>query len=154
MLKWMRTLTLALLCLNALSASAGDLGSADEAMAMVKKAVSYLEQHGQEQTLAELAKPTGQFVDRDLYVVVHDMNGVVLANSQLPRMVGKDISALQDVDGKAFIKERLQMLNKSSNGWIDFKWPNSVTQKIDTRSAYFMRVNKLVFTCGILKKKS
>ncbi|MRW94159.1 histidine kinase [Duganella sp. FT80W] len=130
---------------------AAELGSREEAVAMVHKAVAMLADSGREKTIAEVNNPKGRFVDRDLYVVIHDMQGKVLANPVLPRMVGVDLSGVKDVDGKMFIKERLEMLKSASNGWIDFKWPSSVTRQIEMRSVYFERAGDLVITCGILK---
>jgi signal transduction histidine kinase len=132
-------------------ARAGDLGSAEEAVAMVHKAVAMLNDSGKDKTIAEANNVKGRFVDRDLYVVIHDMHGRVLANPVLPRMVGSDLSGVKDVDGKMFIKERLEMLKTANSGWIDFKWPNSVTKNIEKRSVYFERVGELVVACGILK---
>lgn len=134
-------------------ARAGEFGTADEAVAMVHKAVAMFKDSGRQKTIAEANDPKGRFVDRDLYVVIHDMTGKALANPVLPRMVGMDLSALKDVDGKAFIKERLDTLKTRNSGWIDFKWPNSVTKHIEKRSVYFERVDDLVFTCGILKQQ-
>jgi|SRR5476649_2153581 len=152
MSKLFKLVLLALAFCIALPASAAEFGSADEAVAMVNKAVAYLKENGQDKTVAEANNPKGRFVDRDLYIVIHDMDGKALANPVLPRMVGMNLSQLKDVDGKFFIQERLAMLKTTDHGWIDFKWPNSLTQKIEKRSVYFERVGELVFTCGILKK--
>lgn len=153
MLKLMTSALLALLAALSFHASAAEFGSADEAVAMVRQATAYLHDNGREQTIAEANKPKGRFVDRDLYIVIHDMQGRALANPALPRMVGADISGVKDVDGKAFIRDRLAMLKTADRGWIDFKWPNSLTQKIEQRSVYFERVGELVFACGILKNR-
>jgi signal transduction histidine kinase len=151
MKKLLKLIAVTLAILAATPSWAGELGSADEAVAMVRKAAAMLNESGRDKTIAEANNPKGRFVDRDLYVVIHDMNGKVLANPVLPRMIGMDLSAVKDVDGKAFMKERLDMLKTSGGGWIDFKWPNSVTKHIEKRSVYFERVGDLVFTCGILK---
>lgn len=131
---------------------AADLGTQEEAVAMVHKAVAMLNDSGKDKTIAEANNPKGRFVDRDLYVVIHDLHGKVLANPVLPRMVGVDLSSVKDVDGKMFIKERLDMLKSTGSGWIDFKWPNSVTKQIEKRSVYFERAGELVVACGILKR--
>jgi cytochrome c len=146
-----RILLLALLLALVGPVRAAELGSREEAVAMVHKAVAMLADSGREKTIAEVNNPKGRFVDRDLYVVIHDMQGKVLANPMLPRMVGVDLSGVKDVDGKMFIKDRLEMLKTAGNGWIDFKWPNSVTRQIEKRSVYFERAGDLVITCGILK---
>lgn len=158
MFKLMKSVLLALAAMVSftaalsLNASAAEFGSADEAVAMVHQAVAYLHDNGRDQLIVEANKSKGRFVDRDLYIVIHDMQGKALANPVLPRMVGADISGVKDVDGKAFIHDRLVMLKTADKGWIDFKWPNSLTQKIEHRSVYFERVGDLVFACGILKK--
>ncbi|RZT08846.1 Cache domain-containing protein [Duganella sp. CF402] len=152
MAKCIRYLLLALACFLGGPLRAADLGSADEAVSMVRKAVAMLADSGKDKTIAEANNPHGRFVDRDLYVVIHDLHGTVLANPVLPRMVGHDLSAVKDVDGKMFIKERLDMLKTSNRGWIDFKWPNSVTKQIEKRSVYFERAGDLVVACGILKQ--
>lgn len=144
------------LLLALLFALAGPLRAAgqdprQEAVAMVHKAVAMLAASGREKTIAEANNPKGRFVERDLYVVIHDMHGKVLANPVLPRMVGIELAGVKDVDGKMFIKERLEMLKTTNNGWIYFKWPNSVTTQIEKRSVYFERAGDLVITCGIPK---
>jgi signal transduction histidine kinase len=152
MLKLMKLLVLSVSFSISSVCSAAELGTSAEAVAMVNKAVAYLAENGREKTIAEMNKPASAFVDRDLYVVAHDMKGVILVNPVLPRMVGKNILEIKDVDGKAFVKDRLAMLAQANSGWNDFKWPNSVTNKVDIRSTYFTRVDDIVFTCGILKK--
>ncbi|KQW93768.1 hypothetical protein ASC94_14435 [Massilia sp. Root418] len=49
-------------------ASAADKGSADEAVAMVKKAGEFLKKHGKEKAFAEFNKPKGAFIQKDLYI--------------------------------------------------------------------------------------
>lgn len=132
--------------------AAAQLGTADEAVAMVHKAIAHLKANGRDKTIAEANNPKGRFVDRDLYIVIHDTQGKVLANPVLARMVGMDLAPVKDIDGKVFIRERLDMLKTSDHGWNEFKWPNSVTARIEQRQVYFERVDGLVFACGILKK--
>src|SRR4051812_16568844 len=104
MKKLLKLIAVTLAILAATPSWAGELGSADEAVAMVRKAAAMLNESGRDKTIAEANNPKGRFVDRDLYVVIHDMNGKVLANPVLPRMIGMDLSAVKDVDGKAFMK--------------------------------------------------
>jgi cytochrome c len=121
------------------------------AVAMVKKAVACLKANGKDKTIAEANNRAGASVDRDLYVAITDMTGKALANPMLPRSIGKDLTGVRDVDGKYFVKERLEMLKTKSQGWIDDKWPNPVSKKIELRSTYFERVDELVIACGIYK---
>ncbi|MES2262780.1 MAG: cache domain-containing protein, partial [Pseudomonadota bacterium] len=74
-----------------------------------------------------------------------------LANGANQKLVGKDLLELKDADGKTFMRERLEMLKTKDNGWIEYKWPNPVSGKIDPKSLYFERVDDVVVSCGIYK---
>ena len=79
------------------SAHAADQGTAAEAEAMVKKAVAYIKANGPEKAYDEFTN--GKFFkDRDLYVVVYDLNGKNLAQGAHPKLVGKDLIGLKDPD--------------------------------------------------------
>jgi cytochrome c len=67
-------LVLSILGLNIAALAAAEQGSADEASAMVKKAVAYLKTNGKEKTLAEASNHKGQFIDRDLYLSIYDLS--------------------------------------------------------------------------------
>ncbi len=67
----------ALVCGSALAATGA---SKDEAVAMVKKAVAYIKSEGPKTAYAAIDNQSGQFVDRDLYIVVYGMDGTVLAH--------------------------------------------------------------------------
>src|SRR5207248_3093181 len=71
-------------------ASAANNATKDEAVAMVKKAVSYINDQGADKAYPEISNRTGQFVDRDLYVVVYQLDGKVLAHGGNQTLVGKD----------------------------------------------------------------
>lgn len=133
------------------AATAAEHGTAQEAEAMVKKAIAYMKTNGQEKALAEFNNPKGSFVDRDLYVWVAENNGKAIAHGANQRLVGKDLRTLRDVDNKAFIEEIMTMANSKGKGWVDYKWPNPVTKAIEAKSTYFEKSGDLIFACGIYK---
>ncbi len=63
------------------TARAGDPGSAAEAEAMVKKAVAYIKANGDQRACDEFTNGKS-FKDRDLYVIVYDLNGKNLAHAR------------------------------------------------------------------------
>jgi cytochrome c len=81
--------------------------SKDEAVAMVQKAVAAIKSEGPEKAYAEISNPSGKFVDRDLYIVVYGLDGVVLAHGANASRVGTNQIDDKDPDGKAF-GERLE----------------------------------------------
>jgi len=133
-------------------ASASEKGTADEAVAMVKKAVAYMKENGKEKAFAEFANPGNtQFHDRDLYIFVYDMNGINVAHGNNPKMVGKNLLELKDHEGKYIIKGFIEVVNAKGKGWVDYKWPNPVTKAIEQKSGYVEKVDNLIVGSGIYK---
>ena len=117
-------------------ASAAERGTADEATALVKKGIAYLKANGPEKSYAAFNDPQGQFVDRDLYLFVFDMNGKTLAHGANKKLLDKNLIALKDSDGKEFIKEFIAVANAKGKGWVDYKWPHPQTKAIENKSSY------------------
>ncbi|MGZ5033464.1 MAG: cache domain-containing protein [Usitatibacter sp.] len=143
-----------LLAVGAMPAAAQEKkGTAAEATAMVEKAITHIKKVGREKAYADINNPKGQFTDRDLYVVVYDLKGKVLAHGANPKMIGKDLIELRDNDGKYFVKERVEMMSKSPNakGWQDYKFMNPVSRAIEPKSMYLQRFEDVMVGCGIYK---
>jgi cytochrome c len=127
-------------------------GTAAEATAMVEKAIAHIKKVGREKAFADFDNKKGAFTDRDLYVVVYDTKGKVLAHGANEKMIGKDLIDLRDNDGKYFVKERVEMMAKpSAKGWQDYKFMNPVSRAIEPKSMYLMRYEDLIIGCGIYK---
>src|ERR1700712_885980 len=80
---------------------AADGAGKDDAVAMVKKAVSFIKEQGGEKAYPELTNKAGKFIDRDLYVVVYKLDGTVLAHGSNEKFVGQDLSDAQGAARKA-----------------------------------------------------
>ena len=128
-------------------------GTAAEATAMVDKAIAHIKKAGREKAFADFNNKSGPFTDRDLYVVVYDMKGKVLAHGANEKMIGKDVIDLRDNDGKYFVKERVEMMSKGpdAKGWQDYKFMNPVSKQIEPKSMYLRRYEDLIVGCGIYK---
>lgn len=131
--------------------AASDHGSVDEAQALVKKAIAHYDKSGKEKALADFSRSPGPFVDRDLYVVVYDMNGKSLAHINA-KMVGKDLLEMRDGDGRYLIKERVDAAKKSASGWQDITFFNPVTKKVEPKRVYWERRGDLLFSSGAYKQ--
>lgn len=131
---------------------AADKGSPEEAMAMVKKAVSLIKSEGKEKAFAAISDPANTtFHDRDLYIYVYDMNGVAVAHGNNPKMVGKPLIGMKDNEGKLMIKEMVDLAKSKGKGWVDFKWPNPVTKSVESKSGYIEKVDDVLVGSGIYK---
>ena len=133
------------------SAFASQYGTPEEAKEMVKKAVTYLKKTDKDTLLKEVSNSKGKFIDRDLYISVYDTNGVVLAHGVNPKIIGKDVSTLNDVDGKFFIKEILSKAKADGKGTTDYKWPHPETKAYQAKSAYYELVDGMIISCGYYK---
>jgi cytochrome c len=128
-------------------------GTDKEAVAMVDKAVAHIRKVGRDKAFADFNNKSGPFTDRDLYVVVYDMKGKVLAHGANEKMIGRDVIELRDTDGKYFVKERVEMMSKSptAKGWQDYKFMNPVSKQIEPKQMYLQRHEDLIVGCGIYK---
>lgn len=133
------------------SALAGEKGTADEAVALVKKAIAYIKANGKEKAYAEFQSAVGAFRDRDLYIFVDDLNGNVLAQGANPKLVGLNTLQLKDIDGKFFVRDFIELAKTQGKGWIQYKWPNPVTKIIEQKATYVEKFDDLVVGCGIYK---
>ena len=95
-------------------ALAATAASKDEAVAMVKKAVSAIKAEGPGKAYPEISNPSGKFVDGDLYIVVYGLDGMVLAHGADAKRIGTNQLADKDPDGKAFVKERVRARRDAS----------------------------------------
>jgi len=136
---------------NCGAAFCADKGTREEAIAMVKKAITEIKVKGLAKTIVEVNDPKGPFVDRDLYVMIYDMNGKNLAHGANPRMVGKDLMDLRDRNGVYFIKERIDIAKTKGSGWQDYDFVNPVSKKIESKSLYIEKAGDVIVTSGVYK---
>lgn len=146
----------ALVCVSAMGlmmsgTAYADQGTAPEAEAMVKKAVAFIKANGTEKAYEEFTHGKS-FKDRDLYIIVYDLNGKNLAQGANPKLVGKDLIGLKDPDGKPLIQMFVDFAKSKGKGWVEgYKFLNPVTQKIEGKAMYLERVGDTLVGCGIYK---
>jgi cytochrome c len=133
------------------AAFAADGANKDEAIAMVKKAVASIKSDGADKAYSEISKKGGAFSDRDLYIVVYQLDGKVLAHGANDKFIGKDMSDAQDVDGKLYVKERIELAQKQASFWQDYKFVNPVTKKVEPKEMYCERLDQTAVCGGVYK---
>lgn len=112
-----------------------------EAQEMVTKAVALIKSAGPESAYKTFTDhPNGAFKDRDLYIFVYDFDGNCLAQGANPKMVGKNLLELKDVDGKPLIKDQIALVKAKGVGWYGpYRFNNPVTNKIEAKKSFCMR---------------
>ena len=131
---------------------AADKATAKEAEAMVKKGLAFIKANGKDKGYAEITNKSGQFTDRDLYLTVWGTDGKVWAHGANEKMVGKMLIDLKDVDGKEFVRERVELGKAKASFWQDYKFNNPVTKKVEPKSMYCERIDDAVLCGGVYKK--
>jgi signal transduction histidine kinase len=121
----------------------------DEAVAMVKKAVAAIKAEGPDKAYAEISDPAGPFVDRDLYIVVYGLDGMVLAHGANAKRIGTNQIADKDPDGKEFVKERVELAATHPSFWQSYKFMNPVTQTVEPKEMYCERLDQTVVCGGV-----
>jgi cytochrome c len=144
------TFAAALVCAGSASAAEGG-ATAAEATAMVKKGIAFIKSEGKDKAYGEISNKSGQFKDRDLYLVVYGLDGTVRAHGANEKMIGKNLIDLKDVDGKAFVKERVELASSKGSFWQDYKFTNPVTKKIEPKSMYCEKLDDAAVCGGIYK---
>ena len=146
------TATSLLLALTQAPAAASE-GSAtkEDALATVKKGVAFIKSNGKDKGYAEVSNKQGQFIKGDLYLVVYGLDGTVRAHGANDKMVGKNLIELKDVDGKAFVKERVDLAQSKGSFWQDYKFTNPTTKKIEPKQMYCEKLEDAVVCGGIYK---
>ena len=122
----------------------------DDAVAMVKKAVAAIKADGPEKAYAEINKG-GQFADGEIYVVVSNFDGVTVAHATNPKLLGKNMTEVQDVDGKYFSKNMTELARKETSFWYDYKFANPATKKIQVKDQYCESLNETVVCAGVYR---
>ncbi|MFN2183997.1 MAG: cache domain-containing protein [Anaerolineae bacterium] len=144
----MRTILSAMLAASLVSgASAGAMGTPDEAKALSLKAQAAVNEMGREQAFAAFADPNGEFRDRDLYVFCIDMDGVLLSQPLKPELIGKNMYNFNKY-GDLLFQDMVTLAKSSGAGWVDYKWPYPGTEEIRQKTSY-IATNDEGFFCGV-----
>jgi len=112
----------------------------DECVAKCKEAAKMVNEKGLDAAIAEINKKDGQFVWKDSYVFLMDLDGKMLAHPVSPGMIGKDHTGLTDKAGKLFIKEFVDVAKSKGEGWVSYMWPKPGVDTPVKKITYIYRV--------------
>jgi len=129
------------------STFADEMGTPDEAKAMSLKARTAVNEMGRDKAFAAFAEPDGEFRDRDLYVFCIDMDGVLIAQPIKPELVGKNMYNF-DKYGDLLFQDMINLVKKSGEGWVDYRWPYPGTEEVRAKTSY-VAANDEGFFCGV-----
>ena len=144
---------IAALSASAPLAIAAEFGTKEEAVAMVKRVQEKFKKEGAEPTFKAVSdQSTKAFHDRDLYPFIYDLNGLNVAHGARPALIGKNLLGLKDQDGVYLIREMINIANGPGSGWIDYKWPNPLTNRIEDKSSYIEKMGNYFVGVGVYRQ--
>jgi len=125
------------------AASAGDLGSAQEARAMLDRAVAEVKRD-KEAAIAKFNRADGGFRDRDLYVFCATQDGNTVAH---PTHVGTNLKQLKDKRGMPFGAAMFEVAEEGQVREVHYMWPKPGSDEPVEKVTYVTRAADLV--CGV-----
>ncbi|MFZ6719273.1 methyl-accepting chemotaxis protein [Undibacterium sp. Ji49W] len=125
-------------------------GTADEAFALVKKAATLYDSHGQRALAMITANADKLYADRDMYVFAFDRKGQYLAFAGNAAKLKVNLFHVDGLDGKKLVGDAFKV--GATGGWIDYTIVNPTSKKVESKTSYIEIVaDNLVLGCGVYK---
>ncbi len=125
-------------------------GSADEARALVKKAMSLFSIYGMDLLERITQDPEKIYADRDMYVFAFDRQGQYRAFAGNPAKLSVNLFYVPGLDGRKLVEEAFMLPEKG--GWVDYSIENPLLNRIELKTSYIERISEdIVIGCGVYK---
>ena len=125
-------------------------GTADEAYALVKKAVSLYKDNGKSALAKITADKDKIFADRDMYAFAFDRRGQYLAFAGNAEKLKVNLMHVSGLDGRKLVQDAFEV--SPAGGWVDYTIVNPISKKLETKTSYIELVaDNLVIGCGVYK---
>ena len=126
----------------------------EECVSKAKAAAVLADKQGADAAIAAVNDPKGEFVWKDTYVFVLDADtATVLAHPANPKLIGKMLTGMKDVNGKMFFVEFVTVAKEKGEGWVDYMWPKPNETDPSAKTTYVFKTpgKNLVFAAGVYK---
>ena len=126
-------------------------GSADEAQALVNRALAHVAAVGREQALADFNRAGGDFIDRDLYLFAFDRHGGCAVFGSKPQLVGKTVADVPGLDPATFLPDVWNAAD-AGGGWVQYDVLNPLTGAIAAKESWVTPLDDdLLVGCGFYR---
>jgi polar amino acid transport system substrate-binding protein len=108
----------------------------------VGEAITYAREKGKDAAIREFNDRNGSFVRGNLYIYAFDYNGTTLALPFQPRLIGTDLSGLQDPFGVNYTGIEI-LLAQHGGGFIFYHYPNPArSMTLEPKMSYVQKVDE------------
>ena len=126
-------------------------GTADEAVALVEKAMALQRQMPVEQMLRVITDKAQAFHDRDMYVFVLDSEGGYRALGVNPAKVGTRVQDIPGIAGDKLLHDIMAQAEQGP-GWVEYDITNPTTGAVQTKMSYVHLLGEHYYLgCGVYK---
>ena len=126
-------------------------GSADEARALVDRALALVQQQGRSASHAALHSADEGFVDRDLHVFIVDRDGRYQLHGAKSEMEGRRVHDLPGIEGDRFVRDAFAAAAKGGD-WIEYQIVHPVTGQVQPKASWVQDVDgRTVIGCGFYR---
>jgi methyl-accepting chemotaxis protein len=126
-------------------------GSADEALALVERAVAHVQAVGREQAFVDFHDAEGPFIDRDLYIFAFDREGRYAACGAKPANVGQPYSVTPGLDA-AFV-QAIWAAAGQGGAWVQYTVVNPLTQVVMPKESWVVALDdETLLGCGVYRR--
>lgn len=130
-------------------AAAAEAGAAD-AVALAEKGAQFMKAHGKDEMIRRINARDPAFNHGALYLAMRDLGGITLAHPTTA-LIGKDLLDVPDADGKLFRREMVAIANGKGKGWVDYKFRNPASGKVEAKTTYVLRAGDVALEAGIYR---
>ena len=127
-------------------ALATEFGTAEEAEAMLKRAVATI-QEDKEQALSDFTAGAEGFKEKDLYVFCGDEIGHFVAHGSNKDLIGMSLLEFQDDNGKRFGGEMYGFAMEGEFYEVHYLWPRPGESESSEKVSLVTKIEDLV--CGV-----
>jgi signal transduction histidine kinase len=121
-----------------------------DAVALAEKGAQFMRTHGRAEMVARINSKDPEFNQGALYLAMRDMSGITVAHPTTA-LIGKNLLDVPDADGKLFRQEMVALARGPGHGWVDYKFRNPETGKVEAKRTYVLRVGDVALEAGIYK---
>jgi cytochrome c len=123
-----------------------------KAQTLIEKGLTYIKANGKEKAMTAFMDPKGGFIDGEFYIFATAFDGTCLAHINT-KMVNTNQIEMVDADGKVIMKEFLDVAKTQGKGWVNYRYSNPATKKIQEKTSYVANVEGLdmLIGCGFYK---
>ena len=127
-------------------------GTAEEAQALVQRAVQVGQGLAVEQLMRQITDPAQPFHDRDMYVFVLDESGAYRAFGGNPGKVGSNVKDIPGIQGEVLLHNIIDRA-RIGPGWVEYDITNPATGRMQTKMSFVQALSQpgLYIGCGVYK---